>query len=594
LKITPNLNCALMNLRLDSQPRVLWIDAICINQTDLVERSTQVNLMLQIYQKAKKTVVYLGEKSADSDVAAEYLESHMTRVRAAIADFMNRRRFANSPAEMLQICAKTLGTSQAKLFEGSNQTVVQKALVSFLCRPWFRRIWVIQEFVVSANVDMYCGKTKCEWGSFGMMFQGSFAEAKVTWDQAIEPEQRLDFYRGTAQIMQMHELRNKFHGADNNTRKSRLLQLLTSCRQADATMPVDKVFALLNLSSERDPPQPDYLRSKAEIYQQCAEYEITKNRNTSILYEAVLTNRLDATLPSWVPDWSEMPLRISLGQTLNKTNKWFFNAGRNLSGSWSRMLANPSSSTSFFSFDFCNFCTSATSSDSESPSDHTNNPEREALKPSLRIEGNILFVTGVCVQIIAAIGSDFPVPGINADEAPNLHRLTIILSYVHRFVTAASSYPTGEDRSIVAGALLQADQHQHWSGVTSFWEDTQSRDLSFEPELELPSFSEVDDIIEAMKKRRHEDPTGYANMYRAVAGRRFAYTIDGYAALVPEEAKLSDEICILKGFAVPFVLRQVGEHFCLVGDAYVHGLMMGEAFVLNENLEDLMVEIPIC
>lgn len=80
----------------------------------------------------------------------------------------------------------------------------------------------------------------------------------------------------------------------------------------------------------------------------------------------------------------------------------------------------------------------------------------------------------------------------------------------------------------------------------------------------------------------------------SVAGRRFAFTNEGYVGLVPDTAKNGDKICILKGFGVPFVSRQVGEQHVLVGDSYVQGIMMGEAFAKNESLEDLMVEIPIC
>ncbi|KAI0469144.1 HET-domain-containing protein [Xylaria cf. heliscus] len=554
LEITTNLQSALLNLRLDLTPRMLWVDAICINQGDLVERGRQVALMEQIYRNASKTIVYLGEKSADSDLAAAYLENHMWRVRGAIADFMNQRRTAEDPAEMMQICIKTLGASQSKLFEGFDQHEVQRALMNLLSRPWFRRIWVIQEFVVSRSVEMYCGKTLCEWGSFSMMFYYSFTEAKVSWDHInVSSEQKIDFYRGLTQIMQMHELRNNFHGEDENNRKLKnLVHMLSLCRTAEATLPVDKIFALLNLVSRSHNPEPEYLKSKADVYREFAEFTLRNGDGAIILSEAALTNRGDPSLPSWVPDWSEAPARINLSQTLIASEGMFFNA------------------------------------------DGSRSAGEQRPKPRLRVEGNVLFAQGVILQTIAVVGPDRPVPGANLHDAPNITNLITILSYIQMFLGMEGAYPTGEDKRTVAAILLEADQIKSPRNVTSFWENTHSRDLMFEPELSSLG-PDAGPIPEAMRMRRLEDPQGYANMCRAVAGRRFAITDHGYVGLVPDMTRDGDKVCVLKGVNVPFVLREVGEQqYILVGDAYVHGIMQGEAFVRDGTLEGSIVEIAIC
>ncbi|KAI1194360.1 HET-domain-containing protein [Nemania serpens] len=552
LAITPSLKSALLNLRLDSAPRVLWVDAICISQSDPLERGRQVALMEQIYRNAKKTVVYLGDKSANSDLAAKYLENHMWRVKGAIADFINQRRFAEDTSEMMQICIKTLGTSQAKLFEGFDQHAVQKALMDLLSRPWFRRIWVIQEFVVSPTVDMYCGKTMCEWGSFSMMFYYSFAEAKVSWDHIVSPRQKINFFRGLTQIMQMHELRNQVHDKDEDNREAKpLIWLLSRCRTAEATMPVDKIYAMLNLSSSPFVLKPSYIKSKADIYREFAEITFEGDNGGTVLSEAALTNRADPSLPSWVPDWSEAPARINLSQTLIASQGMFFDAGR------SRTADGPG--------------------------------------PKLchRIEENILFVKGVILQSIFLVGPDRPVPGAIADEAPNLANLVTIFSYIQMFLDMEIPYPTGEDKETVADVLLEADQLQGPTNITSFWENTHSRDLLFEPELSAVG-PDGDPILEAMRRRRLEDPQGYANISRAVAGRRFAITDQAYVGLVPDTARDGDKICILQGCNVPYVLRPAGEHYRLMGDAYMHGIMLGEAFVRDEGLKEAMFEIPIC
>jgi hypothetical protein len=71
LSVTRNMREALPYLRDAKNPRVLWIDAICVNQKDLEERSSQVRRMAWIYSKAKRVIVWLGPASTDSHIALE-------------------------------------------------------------------------------------------------------------------------------------------------------------------------------------------------------------------------------------------------------------------------------------------------------------------------------------------------------------------------------------------------------------------------------------------------------------------------------------------------------------------------------------------
>ncbi|KAI1307194.1 HET-domain-containing protein [Xylaria venustula] len=552
LKITTSLQSALASLRLDSGPRVLWVDAICINQDDLLERGKQVRLMEKIYRSASKTVVYLGDEGADSALAAKYLENHMSRFKQALVDSINQRRIAEDASQMAVICMRSLGESQAKLFEGFNQIAVQEALVNLLCRPWFRRIWVIQEFVVSPTVDMYCGKTMCEWGSLPIIFNWSFVEAGVSWDHIAPRQKRIDFFRAVTQMAQMHELRRNFHDKNGDGSKNdNLVKLLSSCRTADATLPIDKVYALLNMSSAAHKPTPNYLMSKTDVYRQFAEFALKNGHSAAILSEAAITNRVDPDLPSWVPDWTEVPTRLNLSQMLTASEGHVF------------FKAN-----------------------------YSQNQDQWYSKSSPHVQGHTLSLKGAAFQTITLVCPSQRTAGVNADDAPNLTHLISILAHIGVFIKMEYEYPTGEEKAVVAGILLEANQRHSEYNVTSIWENTLSRDLLFEPEL--PALSPGADIVgEAMWRRRLHDPKGFANMCRAVAGRLLAFTDQGYAGLVPDTAKDGDKICILQGFNVPYVLRQVGEHYTLIGDAYVHGIMFGEAFQRDETLSESMVEMAI-
>jgi hypothetical protein len=111
LGVTRNLHAALLRLRDRDITRVIWVDAVCINQADEKEKEHQIQSMAKIYGKASRVIVWLGETADDSDGALE-------AIRTA------RKKFTNSP----------------------NEEMIPKAILLLLQRPWFRRIWVRQTF----------------------------------------------------------------------------------------------------------------------------------------------------------------------------------------------------------------------------------------------------------------------------------------------------------------------------------------------------------------------------------------------------------------------------------------------------------------
>lgn len=79
LPISTILHNALKALRHQTESRTLWIDQICINQEDYVEREQQVQHMTEIYQTAEQVYVYLGPEENDSQLVPFFIESHLKR-----------------------------------------------------------------------------------------------------------------------------------------------------------------------------------------------------------------------------------------------------------------------------------------------------------------------------------------------------------------------------------------------------------------------------------------------------------------------------------------------------------------------------------
>lgn len=80
--VSENLYNALLHLRLGDRPRWLWVDAICINQEDMAEKSFQIPMTTSIYRNAQKVVTWLGEHKDNSALAItgmKLLEREVTR-----------------------------------------------------------------------------------------------------------------------------------------------------------------------------------------------------------------------------------------------------------------------------------------------------------------------------------------------------------------------------------------------------------------------------------------------------------------------------------------------------------------------------------
>lgn len=131
---SPNLEAALRNFRDSSATRTMWVDAVCINQHDLEEKSTQIPLMARIYAEADFVRVWLGEAADGSDDAVEVVKQLLA------GSTLDDCRLGGAPLNI-----KTI-----------------QSLCLFLERPWWQRIWVAQEVALARSAVMYCGRASFE------------------------------------------------------------------------------------------------------------------------------------------------------------------------------------------------------------------------------------------------------------------------------------------------------------------------------------------------------------------------------------------------------------------------------------------------
>ncbi|KAK1473548.1 hypothetical protein CABS01_04210 [Colletotrichum abscissum] len=151
LRIRKNLATALRHLRYADQPRTLWIDAICINQANVEERGRQVKRMSQIYPLSEKVIIWLGSEFEDSKHALETLEYFSKQVEYVIS-----HRWGDAPnAEQLDWWRDDVP------LPWKDRT--WKSISSLLHRPWFERVWVLQEALLCDRVVLQCGRDAIAW-----------------------------------------------------------------------------------------------------------------------------------------------------------------------------------------------------------------------------------------------------------------------------------------------------------------------------------------------------------------------------------------------------------------------------------------------
>jgi hypothetical protein len=274
--VTINLQQALSALRSATESRRFWIDAICINQDDLEERSFQVALMGQIYRRSKETFVWLGLSSGYTVKTFEFLKSLPTN------------RFGTS--EMMESMEEQL---KGRLENNEHEWLIVKDgfWLDIAARPFWKRTWVVQEVVLSEKVTVLCGSNRIGWAKLAdaaWKLKNATQEVKQSFWDSIPGLTHLEWIDEIKKICKtQHQMRT----AD----------LVVSLRGFDATNPLDKAYGILGLIDNAT-IEANYLKSVAEVYTDLVEASIAEVGSLDIICMKRDIAKLEP-IPSWVPDW---------------------------------------------------------------------------------------------------------------------------------------------------------------------------------------------------------------------------------------------------------------------------------------------------
>ncbi|CAH0028295.1 unnamed protein product [Clonostachys rhizophaga] len=263
LLITPNCEQALLHLRGKKEPRQLWVDAICINQNSTEEKNEQVSLMTLIYQCAVRTIIWLGQ-----DTSKEI--SSLLREACPLQGRPSRRAKASKKLRKLSRIIRrdppnpllgepgeeyySEGDQEAYDFFEADTARTEKA--KELCsNQWFRRVWTIQEFLLSESSIFLMGNVQCPPRDLYIYLKD------------IVPLRHADFDH--------YRLRHKFFDfgpkQGETAFQSFMNHTIRLIEQNNATDPRDKVYGMSAFIESKWPeiqfPAVDYSLSAMEIYE---------------------------------------------------------------------------------------------------------------------------------------------------------------------------------------------------------------------------------------------------------------------------------------------------------------------------------------
>lgn len=303
-----NLHAALCHLRRQDGPIRLWVDAVCINQADLVEKGSQIQQMRNIFSAASETIIWLGPAEGNTTVAAwNFLERHSTWALNDTHE-VDYTRPAKLEEELLS-------------FRGEYRDVE----IDVLSRPWFRRLWVFQEAVLSRTLSIQCGYRRIAWDDFSKTVLESDRHDD-RYGFSLQDDTRREVVRAISRARRKYLKR---HGLDETRSSSQapssgmlhILKLLHRGRTLEASDAKDKIFGLLGIAEGIDTDDPrfrvDYSLSSRGLYTHFARNLIEATNSLEVLsyvdFSAPFRHGATVETPSWAPCWEYRSPFISHG-----------------------------------------------------------------------------------------------------------------------------------------------------------------------------------------------------------------------------------------------------------------------------------------
>ncbi|OCK96039.1 HET-domain-containing protein [Cenococcum geophilum 1.58] len=296
---TINLESALWHIRKSDSDQVFWVDAVCINQSDAVERNAQVSLMGAIYSKCSDMLAWLGEADLASDMLVNALSENSV------------------PSQPDPQSEGFVELAERYFFELQKLSLLIKAISK---RAWFKRVWVSQEFLLPKKDPIFqCGSAFIECAQF---FEAVSAVSERSIRNVAHDLNMESSYKDLQQRLGMSNHDAKSHSGDLITLASLGVMRYHSNRGDFpaplyaaialsvgrlSTVPHDYIYGFLGLvrNDEKTDLIIDYQRSHWDLYREVMDFLIFQGDGDNLRCLSMLSFKSQSNqYPSWVVDFS--------------------------------------------------------------------------------------------------------------------------------------------------------------------------------------------------------------------------------------------------------------------------------------------------
>lgn len=355
VEIRENAYDFLLRLRQPDIARFLWMDCICIDQSNLRERAEQVKIMHLIYRNARSVLIWLGLEGNHSALAMTFAS----------------RLDSNKYLEEFERGAFGSDVDKSFLFdemlESSESQRLARATAALFCRSWVRRIWVQQEAAMCTDTRVLCGSKEIRWNEFFSLAWLARPRVLAGWPSWASSDLNDGMDLGIDAICNIQQSRtsllrkqspwaNDIHVDPRSatyleweSQSNELEQTVASEWQrlgpsvylansfhnlafttsgCEATDPRDKVYALYNMTTLlatsmefAQRPKVDYSLPWQALYIRIAKW-LYGCKHTRVLQMAGRSFQCETSIPSWVPNW-----RRKLADPLFPHSGWFSGGG---------------------------------------------------------------------------------------------------------------------------------------------------------------------------------------------------------------------------------------------------------------------------
>lgn len=314
--ISRTVEQALRWIRTRDKPLRIWIDAVCINQTDLSERAQQVKMMRDIYTHAALVHIWLGESDQFIDAAFRVTRdvyNFNTNCCPAGANCHCPGTPHTFTADEIRAVSKTHKECQLS-FQGiqevfhlhrqdfidelldttDNQSILDahstKLLNKLFEHPWFSRVWVLQEALFARQALVHCGGQTMPWEEIVAMNEWIGDEQYRLIPHYNKPAAMPTIWARLGYRQKSMWRSSVNESSDKPPAVNEMMDIFLDALDLKSTLPQDKLFALLSFSSdinqasELDPSlQANYEKPAGQVFADFTRWYIRSRRNLNIL-----------------------------------------------------------------------------------------------------------------------------------------------------------------------------------------------------------------------------------------------------------------------------------------------------------------------